>query len=132
MKHQLYLFFLLVVGVINFIPVVGLFSANQLAIVYGVDLNSQELILLMRHRALLFGLLGGLVLYSLFKPRLRPTAMVIAGISMLGFVFLAWPIGDLNDPMSRVFMMDVLAMLCLLLAVLCHWLDAKSGARGGR
>ncbi len=130
MKHKLFLLFLLAVGVINIIPVLGLFSASQLAAAYGIDLNSAELALLMRHRALLFGLIGGLVLISLFKPQLQVTAMLLSGISMLGFMALAWPIDGLNDQVKRVFMVDVVGVLCLILAVVFYWHHTKNNDQG--
>lgn len=129
MKHKLFLFFLLAVGLINFIPVLGLLSASQLAAAYGIELNSPELSLLMRHRALLFGLMGGLVLVSLFKPQLQATAMVLSGISMVGFMVLAWPIDGLNEPVTRVFMADVVGVFCLILVVAIKWHDVKNDDR---
>ncbi len=122
MINKLFVTFLFVVGVINFLPVIGVFSANQLAAAYGVDLNSHELIILMRHRALLFGLLGGLVFWSLFNRPLRLPAMIFSGISMVGFLVLAWPMAELNEPVFRVFLVDVVGIICLAIAVLLKWL----------
>ena len=67
MRHKLFLAILAVVGVINLLPVMGLFSVVQMEAAYGVSINSPELALLLRHRAMLFGLIGGLVLFSLYN-----------------------------------------------------------------
>ena len=122
MKYKLFLLFLFLVGVINFIPVIGLFSASQLAAAYGIDLSTLELTVLMRHRALLFGLLGSLVFWSLFKPQLQLAAMLLSGISMVGFLVLAWPMAGLNEQVSMVFQVDVVGIICLAMAVIFLWL----------
>ena len=59
---------LIVVGLINFLPLVGVYSAQRLESSYSIVLASNDLIILMRHRALLFGVLGGFILYSAFMP----------------------------------------------------------------
>lgn len=130
MKYKLFLLFLFLVGVINFLPVMGLISASQLAAAYGIDLNSHELTILMRHRALLFGLLGGLVFWSLLKPQLQSAAIIMTGISMLGFMLLAWPMNGLNEQVTRVFLVDVVGIICLALAVVFKWLHKYGEGRG--
>ena len=46
---------LIIVGLINLAPVLGVLSAQRLEQGYDILLPSNELIVLMRHRALLFG-----------------------------------------------------------------------------
>ncbi len=121
MKNKLFLLLLFIVGVINFLPVFGLFSANQMAQVYAVDLANNELQMLMRHRALLFGIIGGFVLCALFKPKYQPVAMIMAGISMVGFLVLVWMVGDTNEAILNVTRVDVVGILCLVLAALIKY-----------
>ena len=128
MQKKLFLVLLALVGLINFIPVIGLFSASQITSGYGVELNSLELEILLRHRALLFGLLGGLVLVSLFKSKLQNAALLMSGISMLGFMLLAWPVQGLNEPLARVFWIDVAGLICWLLAVLMKVSTSKQSS----
>lgn len=117
MKLKIYLLLLFMVAVINFLPLMGLFSAAQLSQAYGVVLGSQELEVLMRHRALLFGILGGFMFFALFKPQWQVPAMVMTGVSMLGFVFLIWITGDINDELMKITLVDVAGIICLLSAV---------------
>ena len=57
---------LIVVGLINFMPVMGLFSSSILESSYSISLANNDLVILMRHRTLLFGILGAFILYSSF------------------------------------------------------------------
>jgi len=127
MKLKLYLLLIFLVGLINFLPVLGFFSATQLSLAYGVELNSNDLEILMRHRALLFGILGGFVFYSLFKPNLRLPALVMTGVSMLGFIYLAWSVGDINEALIKVTQADLVGLLCLIMALLMGYLLRNDG-----
>ena len=110
-------FCLVILGVINLLPVIGVFSTQILESSYSVTLAGHDLAILMRHRALLFGILGAFILYSAFYPRFQPAAMVMAGVSMIGFAFLALAIGDFNEAVGRVLWIDVVGILVLLAAV---------------
>jgi len=109
---------LLVVGLINFAPLAGVLSAQSLERAYGVTLASNDLIILMRHRALLFGLLGGFVLYSVFAPGYRTAAITMAGISMVGFAVLAHLQGEFNASLNKVLIADYIGIVFLVIAVL--------------
>lgn len=123
MKYKLYLLLLFTIGLINFLPLIGLLSALHLSQAYGIELVSHELEILLRHRALLFGIMGGFVFYSLFKPHLRSPALVMSGISMLGFLFLVWSVGNVNQALIRITMVDVFGILCLILVVLLQLIN---------
>ena len=49
---------LFIVGVINFLPVMGVLSAARLSQAYAIELDGNDLVILMRQRALLFGIVG--------------------------------------------------------------------------
>ena len=51
-------FCLVVVGLINLAPVLGVVSAQKLEAAYSVTMAGNDLAILMRHRALMFGILG--------------------------------------------------------------------------
>ena len=50
---------LLVVAFIHLLPLVGALGSGQLASLYGVEITDQNLEILMRHRAILFAIPGG-------------------------------------------------------------------------
>jgi hypothetical protein len=119
--NKVFLALLLIVGLINFLPVVGVLSAAKLSQAYSIDLASNDLIILMRHRALLFGLVGGFVFYSLFMPQFQPAAMLIAAISMIGYLVIMWMVGDYNDSIFKVAIVDMVGIVALGLAVLLKY-----------
>lgn len=65
-------------------PIVGVLGVKNLEAAYQVKIASADLALLMQHRALLFGLLDGYVLYSCIYAQYQPAAMLMAVISMIG------------------------------------------------
>ena len=67
MLDKLYISCLLIVGLINLLPVIGLFGKAKLESTYQIKITSDALVLLMQHRALLFGLIGGFVIYSVWN-----------------------------------------------------------------
>ena len=109
---------LVVVGLVNFVPVLGMISAPRMEKAYSVSLASNDLQILMRHRALLFGVLGGFVLYSAFFPVYQVAAMVMAAISMIGFVILAVLVGGYKDSIFKVIVSDLVGIAFLLAAAL--------------
>lgn len=120
------LFFL--VGVVNFVPVIGVLSAERLESLYGVILGGDpNLIILMRHRAVLFGIVGGLLIAAVFRRPLRPAALAAGLVSMLSFVLIAYLVGDFGAPLRRVVVIDVVASVMLIGA---GWIHRSTDSRG--
>lgn len=107
---------LVVVGLINFLPVVGMLSAKKLETAYAIAIQSSELEILMRHRALLFGVLGGFILYAAFSPSYQGAAMIMAAVSMIGYAVLTLLVGDYNPALFKVLVADVVGIGFLLAA----------------
>lgn len=105
---------LIVAGVINFLPVVGVLGPERLKSLYGVPFGDPNLIILMRHRALLFGLLGGFMIWSAFRPSTQWLAVAAGLISMVGYIVIAWQVGGYNDQLRRVIQIDVAATAALV------------------
>lgn len=106
-----------IVGLINFAPVIGLLSAAKLESAYGIAVKEPNLTILLRHRALLFGLLGGFILYSAFNPALQPIAFVLGFVAMLGFIVLCWQTGDVNPLLRKIATVDVVGSVLLFAAL---------------
>ena len=113
---------LLIVGIINFLPVLGVVSADRLAHAYGIDLFGNDLVILLRHRAILFGVLGGFIIYSVFVPAYQPPAMVMAAVAMVGYVVLMHSVGNYNQELYRVMLVDYLGIACLAAAAALRFL----------
>jgi len=109
---------LIAAGVVHLLPAVGVLGARQLQRLYGLPLSDPDLLVLMRHRALLFGLLGAGLIAAAFQPALR-TAMLIAGlVSTAGFCLLAFPAPELGAALRRVAIVDVPIAAALLVVLL--------------
>jgi hypothetical protein len=80
---------LVVTGLVNGLPVTGMAGAAALQQLYGVTVADPDLLVLMRHRAVLLGLLGAALVGAAFVPSWRLPAAVAGLISMLTFVGLA-------------------------------------------
>lgn len=106
---------LILVGVINVIPLIGIVSAPRLQSLYGLAALDPQLTLLLRHRALLFGLVGSVIILSAFMPALRVISYPMALLSMVGFIVLAPPANGLNPELLGVIRADWVGIaLCLL------------------
>jgi hypothetical protein len=114
---------MIVVAVIHLLPIAGVISAEQLASLYDVEIAEPNLEVLVRHRAVLFGLLGGLFLYSAFTPSIQPIAFVLALFSITSFFFLTWSVGKVNAKLQRVVYADIVAAFALVVAVVCYQLQ---------
>lgn len=113
---------LLVGGVIHLLPLVGVLGTERLASLYGISVQDPNSAILMRHRAVLFGLIGGLMVMAMFKPALQPAAFAIGLLSICSFLYIAWSVGHYNAQLSRIVVVDLLAFACLLAgAIACAW-----------
>jgi hypothetical protein len=110
----------LVPGIIHLLPLSGLMGAEALTRLYGLDFGDPNLEILMRHRAVLFGMVGALLVAAAFHARLRGAALAAGLVSVLSFLALAAGVGGYGAALQRVVVADLVALACLLLAVGLH------------
>jgi len=111
---------LVVVAVIHLLPVSGVLGSERLAALYGVSFSEPNLAILMRHRAVLFGILGVFFLFAAFVSAWQTLAFVAGFVSVLSFLWLAWSGGGYNAQVARVFTADMVALVCLIIGVATH------------
>ncbi|KAA3651443.1 MAG: phosphopantetheine adenylyltransferase [Proteobacteria bacterium] len=111
---------IIIVGIIHVLPVLGVMGADRIMILYGVEINDPNLEILMRHRAILFGLLGLFIIYAAFKPVLQPLAIVAGFVSVLSFLVISVLVGDYNDSIDKVVMADIVALVALCVATVLY------------
>ena len=111
---------LLVVAAIHLVPITGFFGADRLTSLYGIDVTSADLEILMRHRAVLFGILGVFFAYAAFRPALQPVAFVAAFATIASFFYLAFSVGDFGEAIRKIVVGDVVAAVALLGAVILY------------
>lgn len=120
---------LLAVGVVNLVPVSGALSASRLEALYGLPFAQPDLLILMRHRALLFAIVGALLVGAALHPPLRPFGIAAGLVSMLSFVAVALDVGGYNAQIARVVAVDLVASGVLLgAALLSHLARRRDGA----
>ncbi len=114
---------LILVGLIHLLPVSGVLGSARLSSLYGLTLDDPNLLILMQHRAVLFGLLGLFLLYAAFKPALQPLALAAGLLSVASFLLIAWLTGEYNPAIARVVIADWVALVALLAAACIYWLS---------
>jgi hypothetical protein len=119
---------LILVGLVNFSPAVGALSNEMLSRLYSIDVQSMDLLILLRHRAVLFGLIGAFIIYSAFKPSFRVWAIVMGLVSMLSFIAMALFVGGYGAGIRKVLIVDIIASFGLI-AALSFFLFSKRKSR---
>ncbi len=114
---KIYNVLLLIVSVINILPIIGFFASAQLSRSYGIYIDEPNIELLLRHRALLFGLLGGLLFYSIFQPAMQTVATTLVMVSMLTFVALVVLSSETNSALMKIAYIDLFAIGLLAFAI---------------
>ena len=116
---------LVIVGIIHLLPLSGVLGPERLSILYGISINETNIEILMRHRAVLFGLLGAFLIYAAFKPALQSLALIAGFISVISFIAIAWSAGDYNDSVRKVIWADIVAIVALTIVSVIHIINRK-------
>ncbi len=106
------------VGLINFVPIVGVISAGHIERLYGIRSADRNLHVLLRHRAVLLGLLGAFLILAGFCASLQTVAGVAGLVSMASFVILAPLSAPLSDDIKKVTRADFVALALLIAAMI--------------
>lgn len=118
---------LIIVGLIHLLPLSGLAGGDRLAALYGLPFDEPNLAILMRHRAVLFGLLGLFMILAAFRPALQTVAFAAGFASVVSFIWLCWSVGGYNTHLARVLIADQIALACLVIgAVAAVYVQLRS------
>ena len=124
MKHFITLA-LLLVAALHALPLAGVLGATRLSALYGIDVQDPNLVLLLRHRAVLFGLLAAGLALAALRPPLHGAGLAVGLVSVAAFLALALVEGPLNPALAGVVKLDLAALILLLAAGLAHLLQAS-------
>lgn len=105
---------LIVAGIIHLLPLSGVLGAARLKALYGLHLDNPDLLILMQHRAVMFGLVGSFLVAAAFRPDWQWLAIVAGLVSAASFILIALLVGDYAAPIRRVVVADVVAVICLI------------------
>lgn len=111
---------LLLVALIHALPLLGVLGAARLSVLYGIPVTEPNLEILLRHRAVLFGMLAAFLAYASFKPELHTLALTGGLLSVGSFMALLLMVGSPNAALQTVFKVDVVALGLLLAAWAAH------------
>ena len=103
-----------IVAIIHLLPLSGVIGSERLASLYGISFDEPNIAILMRHRAVLFGLLGLFMLFAAFAPRFQVAALVIGLVSVVSSLWLAFSVGGYNAAIGRIVTADIVALACLI------------------
>lgn len=117
---------LFLAGVVNFAPAMIVFFPDKVAQSYGIQLSDANLELLMRHRGVLFGLVGGLMIYAAIFKKNEHLAVLLGSISMLSFIILYFLSSQPHSAgLLKVMRIDLVALITLVIAYLVNAFLAK-------
>lgn len=116
---------LILAGLIHILPVIGVLGGHQLTSMYAIPFTDPNLLILMRHRAVMLGLLGGLALYAAFHPPIQRIGIAAGTVSLGSIVALGWLIGGYNQALSSVILADSIAVVCFLVAGTLSVIEAR-------
>jgi len=119
---------LLIAGLIHLMPIPGLSGAAMLQRLYGIDITDPNTAILLQHRAILFGIVGVLLLSAVHWPSLRILASTIGLFSALSFIAIALRVGGYNEAIGRVVIADIVACVLLLAGLVAELLLRSSRA----
>lgn len=112
---------LLIAAVIHLAPLAGVLGVARLETLYGIAVTEPNLEILLRHRAVLFGLLGVLLVLAAFRPELRTVALSAGIVSAASFLVIVAQAPLCNAALRRVVVADVVALAALAVAALAQW-----------
>lgn len=109
---------LFLAGLINLLPSLLAFLPARISKSYGIDIPNANYELLLRHRAILFGIIGGLMIFSAITKKSYEISTIAGLVSMTSFIILYFLIGKgINSELKKVMIVDVIATVVLLIGV---------------
>ena len=105
-----------VVAIIHLLPIVGVVGAEKPKALYGLSTSDPGIELLMRHRSVLFGILGLLFGAAALVPTLTVTALLAGLASVVWFLELAWMMPDYGDGIRKIVIAGYVALAALAVA----------------
>jgi hypothetical protein len=116
---------LFLTGIVNLLPALLAFMPQRMEQTYGIQLPDGNYALLMRHRAVLFGIVGGLMLFSAISRQHYSLACIVGLVSMVSFIVLYYLIGpnQIHIALKKIMWTDVIASVVLIIAWVLHSLS---------
>ncbi|MEV0542868.1 MULTISPECIES: hypothetical protein [Nocardia] len=101
------------VGLLNTAPAVGAIAPQGMYAAYGITPAGPDLEVVLRHRAVLFAIVGVILVVAVFRPALRPIAIGANAISFGSFLALVIADGSVGPGLMRVAAVDIAGLIML-------------------
>lgn len=109
---------LFIAGLINFVPSMLAFLPNKIANSYGIEVPDASLELLLRHRAVLFGIVGGIMIFAALTKKYYNLASTIGLVSMISFLILFFLMeGSISKELEKVMKIDAIGIVILVVGL---------------
>src|SRR4051812_3358792 len=95
---------LIISALLHLVPALGVFGNSVLSLLYGAAFQQVNQQIVMGHQAVLNGLVGALLLYAAWHPRMQPLALIVGCVSLLSFLMFALLLRNYNPPVDRLVM----------------------------
>jgi len=110
-----------IAGIINFIPSLAVILPAKIKTAYSIEIPNANYELLLRHRAVLFGIIGGFMIYAAIFKKYYDLATLFGMISMVSFLALYFiGAGAINAEISSVMKIDAFAIVILAIGFLLY------------
>ena len=100
-------------GLLNTAPALGALAPRKMYAAYGITPAGLDLEVVLRHRAVLFAIVGVGLVVAVFRPALRPIAIGANAISFGSFLALVIADGSVGPGLMRVAAVDVAGLIVL-------------------
>jgi hypothetical protein len=118
---------LFIAGLINLLPSMLAFLPDKIAKSYGIEMPNPSNELLLRHRAILFGIIGGLLIFSAITKKYYEVSTIAGLISMTSFILLYFLIDKGVSPeLKKVMIIDIIATVILLIGAMIFVFTSKN------
>ena len=118
---------LFIAGLINLLPSLLAFLPDKISKSYGVEIPNANYELLLRHRAILFGIIGGLMIFSAILKKYYELSTIAGLVSMTSFIIFYFLIGNnINSELKKVMIIDVFATVILCIGFILFLLKSKT------
>ena len=110
---------------IHILPAMALLMPGRLSALYGFEAGDSVLTTLLQHRALLFGLVAGALIWAIFTPSVRWPVLIGTVISMAGFIIIAAARGETGGALRSIVVADLVGLVIALIAAMILWRGAS-------